>query len=265
MRSIAVGRTARFRQACSDARQQGLAVQLRLLPARADEALGALARELGDHRAGRRHVDRDRLRRAIVDGGVVRLVVLATIRNPLRAPQLLDQVDGFAKPRRALLRLRPRHAGGRRLVERFPGAHTQDHPAGKHHAKRAERLGHDRRVIAERRRQHARPHDDARGPRPQRAEPRQRERSVAAGVPPRLEMIADEHRLEADLLREAGKLEQLARSELLRRGFVAQSQHRFTPRRRRAALRRERSTFVATVSSSCGAHHARACLSAPAG
>ena len=124
---------------------------------------------------------------------------------------------------------------------------------GNMHSERAEGLRDDRRVIAERGREHARPHHDARRARAQRTEPCQRERRVAAGVPPRLEMIADEHGLEADLFREAGEVEQLARGELLGRRLVAQPQHRIMPHRRHAAPRRGRRPSSRSSGSSGGA------------
>ena len=65
------------------------------------------------------------------------------------------------------------------------------------------------RVIAERRRQHAGAHDDAAGARAERAQPGERERRMAADMPPRLEMVADEHRIEADRLRLDRELQQL--------------------------------------------------------
>src|SRR5437899_1529281 len=47
---------------------------------------------------------------------------------------------------------------------------------------------------------------------------------MAAGVLPRLEMIADEDRVEPDLLGQAGKVQQLARSELFGRRLVSELQ-----------------------------------------
>jgi hypothetical protein len=58
-----------------------------------------------------------------------------------------------------------------------------------------------------------------------RAEPDERRRRVSVGVLPRLEMVADEDRVEADLLGEAREIEQLTRTELLGRGLVSEFQH----------------------------------------
>ena len=48
---------------------------------------------------------------------------------------------------------------------------------------------------------------------------------MSALVYPGLEVIAHEHRIEAELLGEAGEAEQLTRSELLRGGLVADLDH----------------------------------------
>ena len=48
---------------------------------------------------------------------------------------------------------------------------------------------------------------------------------VAVGVLPGLEVVADEHGVEADLLRGAGKIEQLVRPELLSGRLVSDPQH----------------------------------------
>jgi hypothetical protein len=48
---------------------------------------------------------------------------------------------------------------------------------------------------------------------------------VAAGVAPRLKVIADENGIEADLLGGATELQKVARTELVRRCFVAKFDH----------------------------------------
>src|SRR5689334_14880401 len=49
---------------------------------------------------------------------------------------------------------------------------------------------------------------------------------MSAGMLPRLEVVADKHRVEPDLLGQAGKLQQLAWSELFGRGLVSELQQR---------------------------------------
>ncbi len=96
---------------------------------------------------------------------------------------------------------------------------------GTHRAERAEGLRDDRGMIAEGRGQDA--GADLRPPRAgaERAEPDERGGRVAIGMLPRLEVVADEDQVEADLLGEAGEIEQLARAELLGRGLVSEFQH----------------------------------------
>ena len=65
--------------------------------------------------------------------------------------------------------------------------------------------------VAKRGCQHAGAHDDALRACAQRAEPCQRERRMSARMPPGLEVIADEHRVEAQLFRQAGIVQQLVR------------------------------------------------------
>src|SRR5207237_312717 len=58
----------------------------------------------------------------------------------------------------------------------------------------------------------------------ERAEPSECCRTVSAVVAPGLEMVGDGDRIEAELLRQYGVVEQLARPELLRRRLVAERQ-----------------------------------------
>src|SRR5215831_9117432 len=60
----------------------------------------------------------------------------------------------------------------------------------------------------------------------ERRQPGKRERRMAAGVFPGLEVVADKHRVEPDVLGEAGKLQQLAWSELFGRRLVSELQQR---------------------------------------
>jgi hypothetical protein len=56
----------------------------------------------------------------------------------------------------------------------------------------------------------------------QRAQPVEREGRVAVDMLPRLEVIADEHRIESDGFRLAGEVEQLCRRELFGRRLVSE-------------------------------------------
>src|SRR5216684_5756687 len=80
-------------------------------------------------------------------------------------------------------------------------------------------------MIAEGRGQHAGADLGALRPGAERAEPDERRRRVPVGMLPRLEMVADEDRVEPDLFGEAREIEQLLRGELLGRGLVSKFQH----------------------------------------
>ena len=97
--------------------------------------------------------------------------------------------------------MRPSDAGRRNLVQRFPGADAEHDPTGKHDPKSGDGLRHHRGVIAKGGREDTRADGDPRRKRPEGAEPCQRERSVAAVMLPWLEMVADEDRVKAGLLR----------------------------------------------------------------
>src|SRR5262249_56574424 len=104
--------------------------------------------------------------------------------------------------------------------------------AREHRAHRAERLGDDRGMVAECRRQHAGPDDDARRPGTQRPKPCQRKRRMAVDMLPWLEVVADEDRVEADFLSKAREVQQLTRRKLLRRSLVSELDHCMSPGRR---------------------------------
>src|ERR1700754_3199127 len=89
-------------------------------------------------------------------------------------------------------------------------------------------------MVAERRRQHAGAHDHARRSGAQRAQPCQREGRMAVHVLPWLKVVADEDRIETDLLGKAREAQQLARRELLRRSLVSELDHRTSPGWRRS-------------------------------
>src|SRR5207237_5899893 len=107
-------------------------------------------------------------------------------------------------------------------------------PVREQRAHRAERLANDGRMVAERRRQHAGAYDDARRSGAQCAQPCQGERRMAVDMLPRLKVVADEDRIEADFLGKAREAQQLARRELLRRCLVSELDHRTSPGWRRS-------------------------------
>src|SRR6185312_3208888 len=100
----------------------------------------------------------------------------------------------------ALLEFRPGLPGRRHFVEPLAGADSKYDASREHRTHRAERLGDDRRMVAEGRRQHAGADHDARRFRAERAEPRQRERRMAIDMLPWLKVVADEDRIEPDFL-----------------------------------------------------------------
>jgi hypothetical protein len=85
------------------------------------------------------------------------------------------------------------------------------HASREHHTRRAERLGDDGRMVAERRRQHAGADKDARSSGAERAQQRQRKGRMAVDVFPWLKVIADEDRIEPDFLGKTREAQQLAR------------------------------------------------------
>ena len=91
-----------------------------------------------------------------------------------------------------------------------------------------ERLRDDGRVVAEGRRQHRRAEHQPLGALPHRGHPGQRERSVSALVPPRLEVVADRRAVHAVLFGSDGQLDEFARRELLRRCLVSKFQFSHT-------------------------------------
>ncbi len=212
-----------------DVREQRVAIELGRLAAGADEALGLLPRELRDHRARARDVDRHPPLRPVVDRRLLGAVVLTLEADALLRPQPADELHRLAQAGEPLARLGPLHARGGNLVQRLAGADAEDDAVREQAAEGREGLRDDRRVVAERRRQHARADGDARGARTERPHPRERERRVAAGVAPRLEMVADEHGIEAELLGEDRVAQQLGGTELLGRGLVAEPKQRAPP------------------------------------
>ncbi len=152
-----------------------------------------------------------------------RAVELARERDAVFGPQLLDQRDGFFEAGEAFLDLGPFDAEDD-LVERLARSDPEDDAARKQRAERRERLGHDGRVVAERRRQHGGADQDALRARPEGAEPRDRGGRMATLVHERLEMVGDEHRVETCLLGQHSISQQIARAELFGGGLVAEAQ-----------------------------------------
>ena len=222
MRRI-VGRVAAGRLGALGHLAEQLLVQRRVLAARADEAVADAAGQLGRQRAGRGHVDRDRLVGPVVDRRVGGAVPLALEVHALLRPEQADQLDRLGQPHPALLAPGELLAGRGRLVERLAGPDAEEHAPGREAAERPERLGDHRRVVAKRRREHARAEHRALGGDRGSAQPGQRRRRVSAVVAPGLEVVGDGHDLEADALGAAARSSSSSTgAELLRGGLVAE-------------------------------------------
>src|SRR5262249_7379663 len=111
-----------------------------------------------------------------------------------------------------------------------PRADAEDDSVGKHRPEGAESLRDHRGVIAERRCEHTRTHDDPLRPGTHRTEPRQRKRCMTMSVAKRLEVIADPDRVPTETLDSERVIEELRRTELLGRCFVSDSQGHGSPR-----------------------------------
>ena len=225
-----VGRVAaRGLRALGDGGHELLRVEVHALAGGADEAVARAARVLGDDRAARGDVDRDRLLGLVVDRRVDRAVVLALERHVLARPQLAHQPHGLAQPGEALLELRPLPPGHRDLVERLAGADAEHHPSGVEQPEAGERLRQHRGVVAEGRGQHGGAELDPRRALPHRRDPRHRRRGVPALVPPRQEVVGHHRAVQPHLLGAHGVLDQLTRPELLRRRLVSDPQRHGLP------------------------------------
>src|SRR5262249_27596521 len=107
-----------------------------------------------------------------------------------------------------------------------------------------DRLRHDRRMVAEGRCRDAGANLHPVGLGAERPEPGERVGRMPAGVLPRLKMVADKDRVEADRLGQARELQQLARPELFGRRLVSELQHLLLPlKRTRTAARSPRAVF----------------------
>src|SRR3990170_966912 len=131
-------------------RVEELPVELRLLAARADEAVPDLARHLRRARPGGGHVDRDRVLVALVDRRGLRAVVRPLEGDALLGPEEPLELDRLDEPVEALLERGPLEPRGGRLVHRLTRADAEEDAAGSELCQRPERLRDDRRVIAER-------------------------------------------------------------------------------------------------------------------
>src|SRR3972149_6316018 len=141
-------------------RVEELAVELRLLAARADEAVPDLARHLRRARPGGGDVDRDRVLGSLVDGRGLGAVVPALEGNPLLGPEKPLELDRLDESVEALLERGPLEPRGGRLVHRLTRADAEEDAAGSELCQRPERLPDDRRGIADRWGEHARPERD---------------------------------------------------------------------------------------------------------
>ncbi len=131
----------------------------------------------------------------------------------------------LAQPAEPLPGRRPGVPEHRRLVHRLAAPDAEEDAVGEEQRERRHRLRDDRGVVAERGRHHARPEPDPLGALPDRAEPGERERRVAARVAPRVEVVADDDAVEAKPFRRDAELEQLARTELLGRSLPSEREH----------------------------------------
>ncbi len=182
-------------------------------------------REARRPRPRRRDVQRHAAGRAVVHGRHRGPEVSTLEGDELIAPQRADQFDRLLEPAEALVELGPLETARGDLVHRLAGADAEANAPRLQHPERAERLGDNRRVMAERRRQHGGAEPDATRALPERGEPRRRVHGVPVGVPPRLDLVADPDCVEPGLLGQHTELEQRARIELLTRRLVAQAQH----------------------------------------
>ena len=206
-------------------RRVQLLVELGLLAARDDEAVPDAAGEPGGERPGGGDVDRHRLVGPVVDRRLLGAVVLAVEGDALLGPEAAHQLDRLGEAQPALLRARPLRAGRGRLVQRLAGADAEEDAAGVEAGERPERLRDHRRVVAHRRRQHARAEQRALGALAERAEPRERR---PAPWPPvwRQGWKWSETATISSPCRSASTeiVEQLARPELLGGGLVPELQ-----------------------------------------
>ena len=219
------GIAARLLGALGERGQEGVGVQLGALAAGADEPVAEASREprRGGARGG--DVDRQRLVGLVVHRGLVGPEEGAVEVDDLRTRgrERLDELDRLAEPGESLGLLGPVDAH-RDLVHRLARPDAQDHAPGGKAAEGRERLGHDRRVVAERRREDGGPEGHPARRDRGRAQPHERVGRVAVGVAPGLEVVARPDRVEARRLGGDREVEEASRRELLRGRLVAESQ-----------------------------------------
>ena len=203
--------------------EQGL-VQRRVLAAGADEAVALAAGELGRQRPRRRDEDRDRLIGTVVDRGLRGLVVLAVEVDPLLGPEQAHQLHRLAPGASGAPCDRGTRApvAGVSFIASPVPTPRNDAPRVKR-GDRGDRLRHHRRVVAQRRCEHARAQHGPLGGLADRRHPGHRRRRVAAVVAPGLEVVGHRDDVEPHLLGLDRVVEQLARAELLGRGLVSDS------------------------------------------
>src|SRR6516225_5693213 len=210
----AVARAPGALQPFLDLGQQGVTIEGGALATGADEPFHELAGHRRGGRARSRDPDRHRGLRPVVNRRSAGAVILALEGHPLRGPQPSHQQDRLAQPTLSLAEARPFDAGRRDVVQRLAGADAKDDSVRKHRAERADRLRHDRGMVAKGRRRNAGADLHPRCLGAERAEPGERKRRVSVGMLPRLKVVADEDRVKADRLGQTRELQQLARPEL---------------------------------------------------
>ena len=203
-------------------RNERVAVELGAFSAGDDDPVAVAAGEGGGLWAAGRDEQRDRVARLVEKLRLLRAEVLPLEGHVVLRPELLDEADGLAESSQPLPGLGPLGRRERRFVHGLAAAHAQEHAPRGEKRDRGHGLRDDRGVVAERRRHHARAKPHPRSARGHRAEPRERERRVPAGVAPGVEVIAHRDAVEAELLGEHGVIEERLGVELFRRRFPAE-------------------------------------------
>lgn len=203
--------------------QQGLGVELGLLSAGRDVAVGHAAGQPGRGGSGCTDVDGDGHVGAVVHCRVLDGVVRALEGHAVVLPERSHERDRLLHALEALGGVGPVEAEGH-LVERFTRTDAEDHASRVEHTQGAEGLRDDPRVVPEGGGQHRGAQQDPRRSCADGAEPRQRGGGMSALVHPRLEVVGDEDRVEADLLGEYREIREAGGIELLGGGLVSQAQ-----------------------------------------
>src|SRR4029077_4814898 len=137
-------------RAIGERRQQLLGIELHAFAGSADETVSGAPRIFRNLRTAGSDVNGNRLSGLVVDGRVLRVVVLPVERHALLGPEQLDQLDGFAQSRETLFVVRPCNPESA-FIEVLSRTHAQDHPSWVERPQSSKRLRDDGGVIAKRR------------------------------------------------------------------------------------------------------------------